>query len=318
MHGQAGRSRLRERHRVTEVVAVAVGHEHHVADPDGVGRLRALRVAEPRIEQDRLAAGRLDLDAGMAVPGERRIATETHRGHLRGGCYNRRYTRAVPATQIGQNLAFVNWTVLTGLALGSFAAVVMLRRRTSATPGYLRLHDAVRDRLRGPRLDLRRGAAGVARLLAGRRRSELGRASTGGPGAVLHPHRRRPRRTARGTARLDGARDRGGGGRGGDAGLRGARLGRWFARRCRPAGPARGRQRRDRRRLRGDDPRPLVSRHAEAPRGAVDPARARVCCSSSPSRSSCSGHGSGRARVRPIRHRSRRWSDRGPSSSGCA
>jgi hypothetical protein len=50
----------------------------------------------------------------------------------------RGYTRAVPATQIGENLAFVNWTVLTGLALGSFAAVVMLRRRTSATPGYLR------------------------------------------------------------------------------------------------------------------------------------------------------------------------------------
>ena len=50
----------------------------------------------------------------------------------------RRYTRAVAATQIAQNLAFVNWTVLTGLALGSFATVVMLRRRTTATPGYLR------------------------------------------------------------------------------------------------------------------------------------------------------------------------------------
>jgi hypothetical protein len=44
----------------------------------------------------------------------------------------------VSATQIGQNLAFVNWTVLTGLALGTFAAVVLLRRRTTATPGYLR------------------------------------------------------------------------------------------------------------------------------------------------------------------------------------
>jgi hypothetical protein len=50
----------------------------------------------------------------------------------------RGYTRAVPATQIAQNLAFINWTVLTGLALGTFAAVVLLRRRTSATPGYLR------------------------------------------------------------------------------------------------------------------------------------------------------------------------------------
>ena len=43
----------------------------------------------------------------------------------------------MPATQIGQNLAFINWTVLTGLALGSYAAVVMLHRRTTATPGYL-------------------------------------------------------------------------------------------------------------------------------------------------------------------------------------
>ena len=42
------------------------------------------------------------------------------------------------ATQIGENLAFVNWTVLTGLALGSYAAVVLLARRTTATPGYLR------------------------------------------------------------------------------------------------------------------------------------------------------------------------------------
>jgi len=43
----------------------------------------------------------------------------------------------VPATQIAQNLAFINWTVLTGLALGSYAAVVLLRRRTAATRGYL-------------------------------------------------------------------------------------------------------------------------------------------------------------------------------------
>ena len=44
----------------------------------------------------------------------------------------------MPATQIAQNLAFINWTVLTGLALGSYAAVVLLRRRTTATPGFLR------------------------------------------------------------------------------------------------------------------------------------------------------------------------------------
>jgi hypothetical protein len=44
----------------------------------------------------------------------------------------------VPATQIAQNLAFINWTVLTGLALGSYGAVVLLRRRTAATSGFLR------------------------------------------------------------------------------------------------------------------------------------------------------------------------------------
>ena len=43
----------------------------------------------------------------------------------------------VPSTQIAQNLAFVNWTVLTSLAVGTYLAVVLLRRRTSATGGYL-------------------------------------------------------------------------------------------------------------------------------------------------------------------------------------
>ena len=41
------------------------------------------------------------------------------------------------ATQIAQNLAFINWTVLTGLALGTFGAVALLRWRTTATGGYL-------------------------------------------------------------------------------------------------------------------------------------------------------------------------------------
>jgi hypothetical protein len=42
----------------------------------------------------------------------------------------------VSSVQIAQNLAFINWTVLTGLALGSYAAVVLLRR-TGATRGFL-------------------------------------------------------------------------------------------------------------------------------------------------------------------------------------
>jgi len=43
----------------------------------------------------------------------------------------------VPAAQIAQNLAFINWTLLTGLALGTYGAVILLRRRSSATRGYL-------------------------------------------------------------------------------------------------------------------------------------------------------------------------------------
>jgi hypothetical protein len=44
----------------------------------------------------------------------------------------------VPAEQrIAENLAFINWTVLTGLAVGAFAAVVLGRLRTDATRGFL-------------------------------------------------------------------------------------------------------------------------------------------------------------------------------------
>lgn len=41
------------------------------------------------------------------------------------------------AEQIAANLTLINWTVLTGLALGSFGAVVLLRWRTAATKGFL-------------------------------------------------------------------------------------------------------------------------------------------------------------------------------------
>jgi hypothetical protein len=43
----------------------------------------------------------------------------------------------VPAERIAQNLAFINWTLLTGLAIGSFAAAVLARQRTDATRGFL-------------------------------------------------------------------------------------------------------------------------------------------------------------------------------------
>jgi hypothetical protein len=47
------------------------------------------------------------------------------------------YTPAVPAERIAENLAFINWTVLAGLAFGSFAAVVLAALRTDATRGFL-------------------------------------------------------------------------------------------------------------------------------------------------------------------------------------
>jgi hypothetical protein len=43
----------------------------------------------------------------------------------------------VPAERIAESLAFINWTVLTALGVGSFAAVVAGRFRTEATRGYL-------------------------------------------------------------------------------------------------------------------------------------------------------------------------------------
>jgi hypothetical protein len=43
----------------------------------------------------------------------------------------------VPAERIAENLAYINWTVLTSLAVGSFGAVVLARLRTDATRGFL-------------------------------------------------------------------------------------------------------------------------------------------------------------------------------------
>lgn len=41
------------------------------------------------------------------------------------------------ASQIASNLALINWTVLAGLAVGSFAVVFVARLRTPATKGFL-------------------------------------------------------------------------------------------------------------------------------------------------------------------------------------
>ncbi len=43
----------------------------------------------------------------------------------------------MPAERIAENLAFINWTLLTALAIGSFGAVVLAGLRTAATRGFL-------------------------------------------------------------------------------------------------------------------------------------------------------------------------------------
>jgi len=43
----------------------------------------------------------------------------------------------MPAEQVARNLAFVNWTLLSSVAVGSFAAVALLRLRSDPTRGYL-------------------------------------------------------------------------------------------------------------------------------------------------------------------------------------
>ena len=44
----------------------------------------------------------------------------------------------MPAQQIASNLAYINWTVLSGLAVGAYAIALLARWRTSATPGFVR------------------------------------------------------------------------------------------------------------------------------------------------------------------------------------
>ena len=43
----------------------------------------------------------------------------------------------MPAEQIASNLSLINWTLLTGIAVGSFVLVALARLRTAATKGYL-------------------------------------------------------------------------------------------------------------------------------------------------------------------------------------
>ena len=66
----------------------------------------------------------------------------------------------MPAERIAESLAFINWTVLTALGVGSFAAVVAGRLRTEATKGYLAFTAFSAAVVRLPRLDRRRRPPG--------------------------------------------------------------------------------------------------------------------------------------------------------------
>jgi hypothetical protein len=81
------------------------GHHPFVPDPTG-----------PSGGRPETGAARPDEEGPLARPG---------------------YTPAVPAERIAENLADLNWTVLTGLATGSLAVVVVGRLWTDATRGYL-------------------------------------------------------------------------------------------------------------------------------------------------------------------------------------
>ena len=101
--------------------------------------------------------------ARMAVPGERRVARSSaigapprrsQRSALRwrraGGHRSGRlgYTRAVPAERIAENLAFINWTVLTGLAFGLVRGGRPGPPADRRDPRLPRVHRRVRGRAR--------------------------------------------------------------------------------------------------------------------------------------------------------------------------
>jgi len=64
---------LSDRRRVGDVVEVPVRDDDHVRAFDRFLAVRALRVLEPRVEVDALAAGTVDAEGRMSEPGQRRI-----------------------------------------------------------------------------------------------------------------------------------------------------------------------------------------------------------------------------------------------------
>jgi hypothetical protein len=79
----------------------------------------------------------MDLESCRTAAGRARRRIDVVPTRSAAGREGSGYTPAVPAARIAESLAFINWTVLTGLAIGSFAAVVVARLRTEATRGFL-------------------------------------------------------------------------------------------------------------------------------------------------------------------------------------
>ena len=161
MHGQTGRSRL-ARATASPIWSswpwVTSSRSQRSTASAGFG---LLGLANHGSTMTVLPPGRLDLDAGMAVPGDRGVGRDRHGGvpPLSSSMLPRGYTRGVSATQIAQNLAFINWTVLTGLALGSYAAVVAPPPPVRRDPRLPGVHGGLCRRVRRPRLAQRWGVA---------------------------------------------------------------------------------------------------------------------------------------------------------------
>ena len=200
-----------------------------------------------------------------ARPGQGRLAIECHRAA--SGCvswsadpirrtpplHSRRARRADR-----QNLAFINWTVLTGLALGAYAVALLTRWQTFATRGFVRL-TTICALLFGV----------LAWLSDGSLPATLGDSPVIADPSFDAPRRAPWPRSSWGSLDLFVLRPPVGRSRGSLRWRRGCSC--WCSGRCRgaaarraapvPAGLALGG---DRRRLRGDDPGPLVSRDAKA------------------------------------------------------
>ncbi len=148
-------------------------------------RARAARVAEPRVDEDGPATGRRDLDAGVAVPGDRRAGGSAIVYLLRPSDASARLhsARVVRADRPEPGLHQLDGADRTGPRL-------VRRGRAPAPPvgGDRRvpgLHHGLRHRLRHPGLAERRRPAGDPGGFAGGRRSRPGTARAAPPSAAF-------------------------------------------------------------------------------------------------------------------------------------